>query len=238
MLPVRKLLCLFAALFLALPVFAADSARVMVLRAEQLRKEFKYPEALAQVAQILKIYPSCVDALSLRSDIYKEQGHLQQALADMNLAHSLEPNNLDIYKRRCRMLDMMGRLDAALVDYEDILKKCPADPQMWAYRGQAYKRLKRYEEAARDFARAVACGPNHRDTADWMYESGNCNLLIGKLPEALQVFDLMVKRFPDLSTGFWGRAKVLEKMNRPAEAEKARAQAKKLDLDLDPAGRF
>jgi len=232
---------LLAALWAALvnvPFAFAESEQVMLDKVQNLRLQLKNDEALKLADCALKSYPKSVSGLIIRADLLKELGLMKQAAADLDKAYALAPENMNVLQKHCRMLDMTGHLTEALAEYDIILKKSPRDANFWSYRGQAHKRLKRWAEAAHDFEMAIKNQPNLRDLSSWLYEVGNCQFLAGNEQAALKAFEELVKRFPDMSTGYWGKARVFDKMGKSADAEKQRALAKKRDLEMAPHNLF
>lgn len=210
----------------------------MLSRMHQLRLELKNQEALQLADVAVRAYPHSVRLLIARSDILKELGFMKQSGADLDAALKMAPQNEEALRKRCRSLDMTGHLCEALAAYDVILRKNPKDANFWSYRGEANKRLKRYADAAADFSQAIKNQPDCNDMGTWLFEVGNCRLLVGDQQGALEAFDQLVKKFPDLSTGYWGRARVFEKMGRIKDAERDRNSAKKFDMEIAPHDLF
>lgn len=138
-----RLLTVFLCVGLGLlsPSWSAESEQVMLGRVQHLRLELKNQEALKYADAAVMAYPRSVGPLMARSDIFKELGLMKQAGADLEAAVKLAPQNDEVLRKRCRLLDMTGHLTEALAAYDVILKKNPKDANFWSYRGQANKRL-------------------------------------------------------------------------------------------------
>lgn len=223
------------------PLVHADGAQtaseeVLLEQARQARLSLKptlalkiYNDAIAKFSKSARLYAG-------RADLYHHDlGEEQLALADLNKAWALEPKTLYI-KKRAKVLETMGKSDLALLDYNKAILLEPKDQGMLRARGRLYKRAKKYSEAASDFETAAELmGSNEKDTADIKWQSGELRLLAGDSQKALKTFNELIKTYPSLSFGYWGRSKVYALTGLKKESKQDEDKAKELDKALDPA---
>ena len=207
----------------------------MLAQAYRLHLQFKSEQALSLASEIVMHYPKCAEAYDLRSDLNRELGNMTAAIADIDQAIALAPNTLQYVKNRANINDINGHLKEAIADYGYVLVKEPKDCTVWRDRAKAYKRLKKYGQAAADFEKAVLYGQDNHRLNDFMYERAQMHLLDGNLGRALEASNELIKRFPYMSKGHWIRAQVYDKLAKPDLAAKERSKATAIDENLDPA---
>ncbi len=224
--------------FLLLPqnltqVVAADDFQVGISHARALRNEEKTEEALRLYNDLAARYPKSVSVYVERADILKELGFMDKAIADINAALALNAKNMQALRMRAHLFDVSGKLDLAIRDY-NVLIACEKNAAgHWRARGVAYKRLKRYAEAARDLGEAARVEPQGKHYAENLYDQGDMLLLSGDYNQSVKVFTQLAKLAPEVSTAYWGRAKAYDKLGKGDLAARDRALAKKFDMNLE-----
>lgn len=139
----------------------------------------------------IEIDPSNTQALSLRASAYSYyDGDL--ALADLNEAIALEPNNVELLGRRASLLSSIGDLEGALADYDAAIATNKADAYTYAGRGLVQQQLGDYDAALADFTSAIqqigepVPSEFYMDRAELNYQQGNYNLALGDYELAIQ----------------------------------------------------
>lgn len=229
----------FALFLFALPGNSADDTAARRQRAEALcnrgleaRSLQRDAEAEKCFVEAIKLYPQGDFLYTNRADFYKEKGKFDLALADLRKAVSLSGGSLENYKKLADMLDMLGRLDEALVEYDYVLARQKTDFRTLLRKAQALKRLKRYAESANTFGLASRAGVNEENIVDAM--SGEAEMYFACKDDAksLASFERLIKKYPMVSRGYWGRAKLYDRLKKADLAKADRKKAEELDLSL------
>lgn len=228
---------LFAA-FLLLPqsftqAVAADDFQIAISHARAMRNEEKTEEALRLYNNLAARYPKSVSVYVERADVLKELGFMDKAIADVNSALALNASNMQALRVRGHLYDMTGKLDLAIRDYNVLIAHDKTDAGRWRARGIAYKRLKRYAEAARDLGEAARAEPQGKYYAEILYDQADMLLLSGDYNQSVKVFTQLAKVAPEVSTAYWGRARAYDKLRKSELAARDRALAKKFDMTLE-----
>ncbi len=231
-------MCAAALLIVSAPLFcyralAADGFQTGMLHARAVRDQQKNEEALRLFNDLALRYPRVSSVYIERSDLLKELGFMDRAIADTNTALAMNPKNMQVLRMRAHLYDMSGKLDLAIRDYNVLIVANKYDAGHWRARGIAYKRLKRYAEAARDLGEAARVEPHGKYCAEILYDQGDMLLLSGDYNQSVKVFTQLAKVAPDVSTAYWGRAKAYDKLGKTALAARDREQAKKFDMSLE-----
>lgn len=204
-----------------------------LIHARSVRIEQKNEEALRLYDEIVARYPKRIEGYLERSDLLKEMGFMDRALADANSILAFAPGNIAALRVRAHLYDMTGKLPQAIRDYTTLIAANKSDSGNWRARGIAYKRLKRYQEAASDLGAAALAEPQNKYYAEILYDQADMLLLSGDYAKSVQVFSQLAKIAPDVSTAFWGRAKAYDKLGKADLAARDREQAKKLDYSME-----
>ena len=111
--------------------------------------ELPPPASLSQVMQLM---------LSAQANYVLER--YDGALADLNRALELRPDDPVILNNRGVTYSALERHDEALADYNRALELKPDDPEILNNRGVTYYHLERYDEALADINRALQLKPD------------------------------------------------------------------------------
>jgi tetratricopeptide (TPR) repeat protein len=109
--------------------------------------------AIEDCNRAIKIDPKYNHVYAMRSEILRDTGDYEKALADIEKAIQLRAWAY-MYRERARLHLLMGNHDAAFADYATTIEK--ANPKAWAYaaRAEAHYELGEYADAMRDFHKA------------------------------------------------------------------------------------
>jgi tetratricopeptide (TPR) repeat protein len=110
----------------------------------------------------------------------------------------------------------------------------PKDAGCWRNLAIAHKRLKHYKEAARCFEEALKAFGECREEYQLMVYRAEMYFMDKDYQTSLKCYDALIARFPDLSGGYYGKAKILEIQGNHDQAAKANETGRNLDLNLEP----
>jgi lipoprotein NlpI len=127
-----------------------------------------------------------------RGDLYKSQGDVNRAMADLNESIRLDPNYAAAYFTRGHLSYMMGNNPAAIEDFTKTIRFNAEDATAYFNRGIAYYIVGgRLADAAADFKKASELNPKDPYVALWrdLAERRNNNVT-GHLAEAAKQLDM------------------------------------------------
>jgi tetratricopeptide (TPR) repeat protein len=99
--------------------------------------------------------PTDAEAIHFRGNVKRELHDVAGALQDYDRAVALNDSNVDIILDRGDFLENMGFLDQALVAYEYVISKEPANADGHYCRGCIRVKYKDYDGAIKDFNRSI-----------------------------------------------------------------------------------
>jgi len=123
--------------------------------------------ALVLGAIWLAVLPRSVEAHARRARGFLEADDPRSALESLDRAleradedHADAKTRYELLTRRGRLnLDSLQRPTAALEDFIEAQALAPGEPRAWDQVGEAYLKLKQYDEAARHFEQATTFFP-------------------------------------------------------------------------------
>jgi len=119
-----------------------------------LFREEKYQEAIGLFDHILSKNANQPDVLNDRGVTWFHLRQLDKALADMNQALDLEPENSYRHSARAYIRDRMGDTAGAIDDYRKATELDPDDAIAWNNLGMAEEKLGHIQKAKERFRRA------------------------------------------------------------------------------------
>jgi tetratricopeptide (TPR) repeat protein len=129
-------------------------------------EEFRYPQEIeikmfsALLEQADLEVPWHAAALAHRGETYRLMERYEEALADLNQAIELSPDDIWAIASRGLTHQQMGRYEEALVDFTRAIELNPDYTFAIASRGLTYQQMERYEEALADLNRAIELDPD------------------------------------------------------------------------------
>lgn len=209
-----------------------QKAEALCNKGNQARAMQRDLEAEKCLGEAIKLYPQGDFLYTSRADFYKEKGKFDLALADLRKAVSLHGEYIENHKKLADMLDMLGRLDEAIAEYDFVLARQKTDFRTLLRKAQALKRLKRYGAAALVYGQASQAGANEENIIEAMSGEAEMYFVAGDDGKARSSFDHLINKYPTVSRGYWGRAKLYERMKKYDLAKADRKKAEELDLSL------
>jgi adenylate cyclase len=117
--------------------------------------------ALALAQQTLALNDSLPTAHSLLSIVYAQKQQYDQAIAEVERAVALDPNDAESYAVQLEVLNFAGRPEEALQSGEQAMRlnpRCPPWYLFWV--GSAYRMTGRYAEAIAALKEVISRNPN------------------------------------------------------------------------------
>lgn len=153
----------------------------------------KTAEATAIVDGVLKVFPKCAPALSLRGVIEESKGNFNGAIEFHQRALQHEPALAMAHVNLGRIAAQQEKWSHAAASYQLALQHGAATPDVGAQFGNALFKAGRISEAVRVLGHVVEAYPKHLDAvvtlADMLAETGQLEL-------AAQLLDNATSRFP------------------------------------------
>jgi len=184
-------------------------------KAIALHRSGQLAEAARLYRELLASDPRDFTARHLLGVIHAQQGRNQDALADMDAALAIRPDDADAQLNRANVLKALGRQEDALEGYARALELKPQWPQALNNRGTVLQAQGDYEEALAHYDRALAAAP---DYAEALNNRGSVLQDLKRPAEALQAYDRALRRAPNFAAAFNNRGSVLMELRRFADA--------------------
>jgi tetratricopeptide (TPR) repeat protein len=153
----------------------------------------------------------------------------QQAIADLDRAIRLDPNDAEAYNIRGNVWDDMGDADHALADYEQAIRIDPNNPGTFRDRGILWRRRGELDKALVDFDRAIRLSFSdpqiYSDRGLLWYEKGRHD-------RALADFRRAIKIDPDFTIAYISRGVMAHRRRDIDRASPELGQATHVDLSV------
>jgi curved DNA-binding protein CbpA len=159
------------------------------------------------------------------------KGDPDRALADLERAIELGPEDARAYRQRGNAWGLKGDVDRALADYDRALRIDPNDSAVFHDRGLMWQRNKELDKALVDLDRAVRMSFTYPQVQiDQVYsDRGAVWFEKGHYDRALADLNQAIKINPGLTTAYLRRAGVFERKGDQERARADRDQAALLD---------
>jgi tetratricopeptide (TPR) repeat protein len=124
-------------------------------------------------------------ALCFRADALRVLGRHDEALAGIDRALELLPDDADAWIGRGRILLEMRAFEDALTCYDHALRWRPDDAKAHDHRSRALREIGRYEESLRSSEKSLQLKP---DDSGALNSRANSLRMLGRVAEALEVY--------------------------------------------------
>ncbi len=127
----------------------------------------RYPEALTAYRQAAELDPAYVAPQSGLGNVYVKMGRHAEAAAAYRRAINLAPETAWFHRNLALVYEQQGNYEAALEAYQQAINRYPAgqpgrdQAAIWYYVGNAYRTLRRYDEAITAYQRAIELDPQY-----------------------------------------------------------------------------
>lgn len=143
-----------------------------------------WPKTIEGLSMALKYDPHFMNALEWRARAYLETNEPDKALVDADLFHKLYPNQVDGLFILARSYELTNQTEQALDMYNQLIPLRPNVAEYTNNRGALYfNKLKRYEEAKKDFIRCIEINP---ENGTYYLNLARCYYMTGDNPHAME----------------------------------------------------
>ena len=192
----------------------------------QLHRAGRLDEAAALYRYVAKHFPDQPDAFHLQGLIALAQADPRRALALIDQAVALDPNDAAYRYSRGRALRAQNRLEAALAAVDKTLALKPDHAEAWLERGNALISLGQAQAAVASFDRAIALTP---DWPDAYANRAAARRGLEQYEAALADYDRALALRPQSAEAHYNRSIALLDLERLTEALDAGDRAVALD---------
>ena len=197
--------------------------------------EDNYPVAKVWMDKAIALDPSFLTALKWRGIICGEMKDYVGAVGDFDHAILLDPMNADLYVRRAKMSERLGKTDDALRDLRFALDLKPDAKRTWLYLGDIYKAVGNMKSALECYEKSVSIDAEYDEALARM---STVLAALGRSDEALAKIEAAVIVAKFNQNKFWlQKADILASLNRINEAIDCCVKSRSLDPRYAPAWR-
>jgi len=210
---------------------ASISLHILLAKGYESKNEFD--KALAICNDIIRQYPAQLDAMTIKSEILKQQNKNSEALSVLEQAHSYAPGDVELVHQLAfayaeaknpKVLSLTDSLIKADVE------KRHAEP--YYFKGLYYENKGNYKEAISYFDEAIRHDYNFLDA---YMDKGQCYYDQKKYSEALKTFQLTTTVFPSEALPYYWLGKTQEASGNKEEAKLNYQRAYGLDKSFTDA---
>lgn len=162
----------------------------------------RYDEALADLAEALRLNPANEGAYIGRGNIHSVRGENDLALKDFDQAIKINPRDANPYHDRGNVFFNRGQSEEAIKSYSEAIRLDPKFFNAYSGRANVYTELKQYDRAVTDLSSAIRLNPNYVNA---YINRGNVYTLQNRLDEAIADYDRAVSLKPDAMLALSGR---------------------------------
>ncbi len=173
-----------------------------------------YDQAIQDLASLMKLDSTNLQAHHLLADVYLDHNQSSLALRTMQRAAALYPDSIPTKLKLSEFQLILKQYDGAVETLADIMKIHPGDPEALFMLGMVYRDQGKTEQAIGAFQSAVERNPDNAEAwvilGDLMDRTHN--------PLALQYFDNAVRVAPKNVAAWHAKAYYLQNNNKIDEA--------------------
>ena len=187
-------------------------------------------QALATCDQVLVLYPNSIDALLLKTEIYKNQNNHTAALQTLEKAYSYDPFDHELaYNLAFEYAEAKNSKAIPLTD--SLMRSDTTGKQAQPYylRGVYYANTGNVAQALQYYNQAIAHDYNFYDA---YMDKGALLYEVKRYYEALAVFQLVNRITPTYAGSYYWAGRCHQAMGNKAEAKLAYQRAYGLDKEL------
>jgi tetratricopeptide (TPR) repeat protein len=171
-----------------------NKVEVYLKRAAVYEEMKRFDDALGDYDRAVKLEPNNRGALRSRAMAHYMRKDYQKAVDDFTSAIALDPQGVDLYMDRAILnWGFIKDLDAAIFDWQQVLRLRPEDADARRSLGSIYLGRRRYALALRELDDALKRRPGYPDA---LGSKAQIYLWQGKAKEALNVINPLVQKLP------------------------------------------
>jgi predicted O-linked N-acetylglucosamine transferase (SPINDLY family) len=187
----------------------------VLTKALSLHQQGHLAEAAGLYRKVLAQNPKNADALHLLGVIEFQSKNPSAALALIDRALRLVPNNPIFHSNRGNALKDLKRFDEAVTSFDRALALKPDFAEALNNRGLALHELKRFDDALESYRRSLAIKPHHAKTFN---NRGLALRALKRFDDALASYDRALALEPNYADAFSNRGNVLKDLKRFEDA--------------------
>jgi tetratricopeptide (TPR) repeat protein len=187
----------------------------LLAQALALHQSAQWAEAERLYRIILADHPKHFDTLHLLGLVHYQRGEHDEAVRQIDLALTVNPNAAVAHNSRGAALKELGRLREAIASYDQAIALKPDYAEALNNRGLALTKLGRLEEAIASYDRAITLRP---DFTEAFNNRGMALAECKRCDEALESYDRSIALRPDYAEAFSNRAAALNELGRFEDA--------------------
>lgn len=175
------------------PVPAAlANSRQLSQKGIGLLEEGKQPEAEKLLAEAVATCPTDQDARRYYAETLWLRGAQSDAVAQLEEAGRLSPDDAALRVRLAEMHLAMGRIDLARQNAETAIRQNPKSAGAWAVRGRIMRAQGDVKQALADFHRALGYSPDDRQV---LFEMADVYRQIGEAQRGLETLQSLAETY-------------------------------------------
>ncbi len=139
----------------------ALSAVLVFLVYATLKQIHIWQDSITLWSYVIEKQPDKISlAYSQRGIVYGKKGMTDRAIADLNMAISLNPYNYDAYMNLAVAQEKLGQFDRARENVQKAVNVKPSSHEAYIYRGILYEETGQLDKAIEDYTKAIALDPS------------------------------------------------------------------------------
>jgi serine/threonine-protein kinase len=171
--------------------FDPQQAKLHFERGNNLYKEGKHQQAMAEFTEALRFDPKHAGAWNNRGLCHKSLGDNDKAIGDFNNAILFDKDNIQAYFNRAAAFYNKGDYAKAIADNSKVIDLDPQYAAAWNNRGTLYSLKRDFPKAIRDFSAAIKIDDKYASAyanrGNAHIDNGALDLGIADLNEAIQL---------------------------------------------------
>lgn len=202
-----------------------------------LLRQGKQSELIELTNKILKKWPDCVEAQSMRGMAYLALEKIPEAITDLTAAidsKKMRSRQVLMYLSRGVAYSHQDKYAEAIADLNSAILIDAKNQQLWLTRGSLYQRNKNFDKAIEDLTKGMQLDPNGPNQAIFLSARADVYSQTGKSELAMKDLNRAIKLKPQDPNAY---------MNRAAENIKAKNWTNAIQdldkvIDLAPMGKL
>ena len=197
--------------------------------------EDNYPVAKVWMDKAVALDGSFLTAIKWRGIICGEMKDYAGAVSNFDRAIELDPMNADLYVRRAKMSERLGKVDDALRDLRFALDLKPDAKRTWMYLGDVYAATKNHASALECYEKAIALDSGYDDALARMAVTLDA---LGRRDDAIAKIDAAIAAAKTSPKRYWlQKAGLLASCQKIGEAVACCEKARTIDPKFAAAWR-
>lgn len=186
-------------------------------------------EAVDAFVEALKLRPNDSDVFSTLWDLYGKTQKFEEGLAVYDRILEKAPENFLGRWHRAFIYEQQSRYDEALAECRALLEEREDWTDVRSFMAKIHLKQERPKDAIDAWTRVLEAEPENTEAYEGMLGIARSRGEAGDYEASLQVFDALIRLFPEDPTLRADRALTLYNMDRPDEAIRAYEQAVEAD---------